>query len=83
MSGNTDIPQTPVPYVSHDNPTDQELVNWLRELGATDDAVNQFVEEEYTLYNVLHDITKDDLKSLRLRPMFSKEPQNSTNNNRG
>uniref|UniRef100_A0A6I8Q400 mitogen-activated protein kinase kinase kinase n=1 Tax=Xenopus tropicalis TaxID=8364 RepID=A0A6I8Q400_XENTR len=62
-----DIPSTPVPYVSHERPTDQELVNWLRELGADDDVVNQFVEEEYTLYNVLHDITKDDLKSLRLR----------------
>ncbi|XP_041440641.1 mitogen-activated protein kinase kinase kinase 5-like [Xenopus laevis] len=62
-----DIPQTTVPYASHDQATDQELVNWLRELGAADDVVNQFVEEEYTLYDVLHDITKDDLKSLRLR----------------
>uniref|UniRef100_A0A8D3ED98 mitogen-activated protein kinase kinase kinase n=1 Tax=Scophthalmus maximus TaxID=52904 RepID=A0A8D3ED98_SCOMX len=43
--------------------TDPELSGWLRLYGADQDAV----EKEYTLNDVLHDVTRDDLKSLRLR----------------
>ncbi|KFQ34704.1 Mitogen-activated protein kinase kinase kinase 15, partial [Merops nubicus] len=46
---------------------DPELMNWLKLQGADSDAVNRFVEEEYTLSAVLNDVTKDDLRYLRLR----------------
>uniref|UniRef100_A0A674J3E3 mitogen-activated protein kinase kinase kinase n=1 Tax=Terrapene triunguis TaxID=2587831 RepID=A0A674J3E3_9SAUR len=46
---------------------DQELLDWLRQQGADSDAIERFAEEDYTLNDVLNDITKDDLRYLRLR----------------
>uniref|UniRef100_A0A8D2ZP63 mitogen-activated protein kinase kinase kinase n=1 Tax=Scophthalmus maximus TaxID=52904 RepID=A0A8D2ZP63_SCOMX len=46
---------------------DPELSGWLRLYGADQDAVEKILNEEYTLNDVLHDVTRDDLKSLRLR----------------
>ncbi|XP_067401097.1 mitogen-activated protein kinase kinase kinase 15 isoform X1 [Emydura macquarii macquarii] len=46
---------------------DQELLDWLRHQGADSDAIERFAEEDYTLNDVLNDITKDDLRYLRLR----------------
>ncbi|XP_074850086.1 mitogen-activated protein kinase kinase kinase 15 isoform X2 [Carettochelys insculpta] len=46
---------------------DQELLDWLRQQGADADAIERFTEEDYTLNNILNDITKDDLRYLRLR----------------
>uniref|UniRef100_A0AAX7SFW2 mitogen-activated protein kinase kinase kinase n=1 Tax=Astatotilapia calliptera TaxID=8154 RepID=A0AAX7SFW2_ASTCA len=48
------------PTSSRDDP---ELTSWLTRYGADQDILN----EEYTLYDILHDVTRDDLKSLRLR----------------
>ncbi|KAM4701882.1 mitogen-activated protein kinase kinase kinase 15 [Discoglossus pictus] len=62
-----DVPQISASCVSLGKNRDQELVEWLRQQGATEDIVEQFVEEGYTLYDVLHDVTKDDLRCLRLR----------------
>ncbi|XP_053562369.1 mitogen-activated protein kinase kinase kinase 15 isoform X2 [Bombina bombina] len=62
-----DVPRISASYVSLGKTRDQELVDWLRQHGATEDVVEQFVEEDYTLYDVLHDITKDDLRCLKLR----------------
>ncbi|KAM7181660.1 mitogen-activated protein kinase kinase kinase 15 isoform 2-T2 [Macrochelys suwanniensis] len=46
---------------------DQELLDWLRQQGADSDAMERFAEEDYTLKDVLNDLTKDDLRYLRLR----------------
>nr|DBA34131.1 TPA: hypothetical protein GDO54_001726 [Pyxicephalus adspersus] len=54
-------------YVSIAINRDQELVEWLRQQGAAEDVIEQFVEENYTLYDVLHNVTKEDLQTLRLR----------------
>uniref|UniRef100_A0A8D0HPV0 mitogen-activated protein kinase kinase kinase n=1 Tax=Sphenodon punctatus TaxID=8508 RepID=A0A8D0HPV0_SPHPU len=46
---------------------DQELIDWLKQQGADSDFVFQFAQEDYTLNDILNDITKDDLRYLRLR----------------
>ncbi|KAM9172812.1 mitogen-activated protein kinase kinase kinase 15 isoform 2-T2 [Pangshura tecta] len=46
---------------------DLELLDWLRQQGADSDAIERFAEEDYKLNDVLNDITKDDLRYLRLR----------------
>ncbi|XP_063811803.1 mitogen-activated protein kinase kinase kinase 15 isoform X2 [Pseudophryne corroboree] len=66
IKSSMDVPRS-ASYVSIGINRDQELVDWLRQQGVAEDVVEQFVEEDYTLYDILHDITKDDLRSLRLR----------------
>uniref|UniRef100_A0A8C5LXR8 mitogen-activated protein kinase kinase kinase n=1 Tax=Leptobrachium leishanense TaxID=445787 RepID=A0A8C5LXR8_9ANUR len=61
-----DVPRT-ASYVSVAKIRDEKLIDWLRQQGASDDVVEKFLEEDYTLYDVLNEITKEDLKSLRLR----------------
>uniref|UniRef100_A0AAY4CTZ0 mitogen-activated protein kinase kinase kinase n=1 Tax=Denticeps clupeoides TaxID=299321 RepID=A0AAY4CTZ0_9TELE len=46
---------------------DPELVQWLRLQGADNDSIERIMTEQYTLSNFLYDVTRDDLKSLRLR----------------
>uniref|UniRef100_I3JDS6 mitogen-activated protein kinase kinase kinase n=1 Tax=Oreochromis niloticus TaxID=8128 RepID=I3JDS6_ORENI len=46
---------------------DPELTSWLTRYGADQDAIDRILSEEYTLNDILHDVTRDDLKSLRLR----------------
>ncbi|XP_061483240.1 mitogen-activated protein kinase kinase kinase 15 isoform X3 [Rhineura floridana] len=46
---------------------DQELVKWLKQQKADSDAIDKFVQEDYTLSDILNNITKDDLRFLRLR----------------
>ncbi|KAK5611749.1 hypothetical protein CRENBAI_010735 [Crenichthys baileyi] len=46
---------------------DPELSRWLRLSGADQDAIDRILNEEYTLNDILHYVTRDDLKSLRLR----------------
>ncbi|KAM4633954.1 mitogen-activated protein kinase kinase kinase 5 isoform 1-T1 [Polymixia lowei] len=48
----------------HDDP---ELTRWLRLHGTDQDSIDRILMEEYTLDDILHDVTRDDLKSLRLR----------------
>uniref|UniRef100_A0A3Q2QUQ2 mitogen-activated protein kinase kinase kinase n=1 Tax=Fundulus heteroclitus TaxID=8078 RepID=A0A3Q2QUQ2_FUNHE len=50
-----------------DRREDPELSNWLRLSGADQDAIDRILNEEYTLNDILHYVTRDDLKSLRLR----------------
>ncbi|XP_037312384.2 mitogen-activated protein kinase kinase kinase 15 isoform X2 [Pungitius pungitius] len=50
-----------------DHETDKPLTDWLKEQGADADTVDKFVLEEYTLIDVLTEVTKDDLHRLRLR----------------
>uniref|UniRef100_A0A4W6DNH3 mitogen-activated protein kinase kinase kinase n=1 Tax=Lates calcarifer TaxID=8187 RepID=A0A4W6DNH3_LATCA len=49
---------------------DSELTSWLRLYGADQDAIEKILNEEYTLNDILHDVTRDDLKSLRLRGLY-------------
>ncbi|XP_063306262.1 mitogen-activated protein kinase kinase kinase 15 isoform X1 [Pelobates fuscus] len=61
-----DIPRT-ASYASLTKIRDQELIEWLRQQGASEEVVEKFIEEDYTLYDILNEITKEDLQSLRLR----------------
>ncbi|XP_061560250.1 mitogen-activated protein kinase kinase kinase 5 isoform X1 [Phycodurus eques] len=44
-----------------------ELSSWLSLYGVDQDSIDVILSEEYTLNDILHDVTRDDLKSLRLR----------------
>uniref|UniRef100_A0A1A8UJU0 mitogen-activated protein kinase kinase kinase n=1 Tax=Nothobranchius furzeri TaxID=105023 RepID=A0A1A8UJU0_NOTFU len=46
---------------------DPELTSWLRLCGADQNSIDMILTEEYTLNDILHYVTRDDLKSLRLR----------------
>uniref|UniRef100_A0A4W4H684 mitogen-activated protein kinase kinase kinase n=1 Tax=Electrophorus electricus TaxID=8005 RepID=A0A4W4H684_ELEEL len=46
---------------------DKELTDWLKQQGADVETVGKFVMEDYTLNDVLSDITQEDLRGLRLR----------------
>ncbi|KAJ8275084.1 hypothetical protein COCON_G00097090 [Conger conger] len=46
---------------------DSELARWLMLHGADEDSVERILSEDYTLSDILHYVTRDDLKSLRLR----------------
>lgn len=46
---------------------DPELLKWLRLHGADADSIERIVAEEYTLDDILRYVTRDDLKSLRLK----------------
>ncbi|XP_008061810.1 mitogen-activated protein kinase kinase kinase 15-like [Carlito syrichta] len=51
----------------HGQRTDQELIDWLQLQGADANTIEKIVEEGYTLADILNDITKEDLRYLRLR----------------
>ncbi|XP_028997841.1 mitogen-activated protein kinase kinase kinase 5 [Betta splendens] len=46
---------------------DSELSRWLRLYGADQDSIDRIQNEDYSLNDLLHHVTRDDLKSLRLR----------------
>ncbi|XP_023808466.1 mitogen-activated protein kinase kinase kinase 5 [Oryzias latipes] len=50
-----------------DSREDPELSSWLRLCGLEQDAIDAILNEEFTLNNMLYDVTRDDLKSLNLR----------------
>ncbi|KAM7339123.1 hypothetical protein ACRRTK_002607 [Alexandromys fortis] len=47
--------------------TDRELIDWLQLQGVDANTIEKIVEEDYTLSDILNDITKEDLRCLRLR----------------
>ncbi|XP_045660006.1 LOW QUALITY PROTEIN: mitogen-activated protein kinase kinase kinase 15 [Ursus americanus] len=55
------------PPGSQGQKTDQELIDWLQLQGADASTIEKIVEEGYTLSDILNDITKEDLRHLRLR----------------
>ncbi|KAL1286802.1 MAP3K15 [Ovibos moschatus] len=55
------------PPGSHEQRTDKELVEWLQLQGADTRTIEKILEEGYTLSDILNDITKEDLRYLRLR----------------
>uniref|UniRef100_A0A8C1UUW1 mitogen-activated protein kinase kinase kinase n=1 Tax=Cyprinus carpio TaxID=7962 RepID=A0A8C1UUW1_CYPCA len=46
---------------------DQELLEWLKQHGADADSIERIISEDYSLDDILHYVTRDDLKTLRLR----------------
>ncbi|KAK3515487.1 hypothetical protein QTP70_023619 [Hemibagrus guttatus] len=46
---------------------DTELTEWLKQQKVDPDTIHKFVSEDYTLNDILNDVTKDDLQHLRLR----------------
>ncbi|XP_062323858.1 mitogen-activated protein kinase kinase kinase 5 isoform X1 [Osmerus eperlanus] len=50
-----------------DRSGDPELAKWLRLHGADDHSVDRILTEEYTLDDILHYVTREDLKCLGLR----------------
>ncbi|XP_054992296.1 mitogen-activated protein kinase kinase kinase 5 isoform X2 [Sorex araneus] len=46
---------------------DSELTDWLKENGADDYTIRQFVTERYSLEDILFCVTREDLKCLKLR----------------
>ncbi|XP_014446857.1 mitogen-activated protein kinase kinase kinase 15, partial [Tupaia chinensis] len=60
-----DITENPAP--PHGQRTDKELIDWLQRQGADANTIEKIVEEGYTLSDILNDITKEDLRYLRLR----------------
>ncbi|XP_051034849.1 mitogen-activated protein kinase kinase kinase 15 [Phodopus roborovskii] len=61
-SGGTENPAPP-----DELGTDRELIDWLQLQGADANTIEKIVEEDYTLSDILNDITKEDLRCLRLR----------------
>ncbi|XP_070784063.1 mitogen-activated protein kinase kinase kinase 15 [Enoplosus armatus] len=62
-----DISPPSIFHIPADHEPDKQLTDWLKEQGADADTIDKFVLEEYTLTDVLNDVTKDDLHCLRLR----------------
>ncbi|KAM6953790.1 mitogen-activated protein kinase kinase kinase 15 [Aplochiton taeniatus] len=54
-------------HISADHELAKQLTDWLKDQGADPDTIDKFVMEEYTLADVLNDVTKDDLRYLCLR----------------
>ncbi|ROI57999.1 Mitogen-activated protein kinase kinase kinase 5 [Anabarilius grahami] len=46
---------------------DPELLEWLNLHGADADSIQRIIAEDYSLDDILHYVTRDDLKTLRLR----------------
>ncbi|XP_030254966.1 mitogen-activated protein kinase kinase kinase 15 isoform X1 [Sparus aurata] len=62
-----DVSPPSIFHIPADHVPDKQLTDWLKEQGADADTVDKFVLEEYTLTDILNDVTKDDLRCLRLR----------------
>ncbi|KAL1006534.1 hypothetical protein UPYG_G00073530 [Umbra pygmaea] len=63
----TDVPSPSIFHVPADRESHKQLVEWLKEQGADLESIDKFLLEEYTLSDVLNDVTKDDLRHLHLR----------------
>ncbi|XP_075309026.1 mitogen-activated protein kinase kinase kinase 15 isoform X1 [Odontesthes bonariensis] len=62
-----DISPPSILHIPADHEPDKLLTDWLKEQGADADTIDKFAMEEYTLTDILDDISKDDLRCLRLR----------------
>ncbi|XP_047423876.1 mitogen-activated protein kinase kinase kinase 15 isoform X1 [Mugil cephalus] len=63
----SDVSPPSIFHIPADHEPDKQLTDWLKEQGADQDTIDKFVMEEYKLTDVLCDVTKDDLRCLRLR----------------
>lgn len=67
-SGSADVPAHFMSTSSSfEREGDQELLEWLKHHGADADSIERIISEDYSLDDILHYVTRDDLKSLRLR----------------
>ncbi len=57
----------PPPQSSSPNPSDPELVAWLKNLNLNEAAVQRFVDEDMTMGDVAQLVSKDDLRRLGLK----------------
>uniref|UniRef100_A0A3Q2VLR0 mitogen-activated protein kinase kinase kinase n=2 Tax=Haplochromis burtoni TaxID=8153 RepID=A0A3Q2VLR0_HAPBU len=62
-----DISPPSIHHIPADHEPDKQLIDWLKEQGADPDTIDKFVLEEYTLTDILRDVTKEDLRCLHLR----------------
>ncbi|XP_077101001.1 mitogen-activated protein kinase kinase kinase 15 isoform X1 [Siphateles boraxobius] len=63
-----ETPSTPsIFHVAAQPEPDKKLTDWLKEQGADSETIDKFVVEDYTLNDILSDVTKEDLRCLRLR----------------
>uniref|UniRef100_A0A3P8YUR0 mitogen-activated protein kinase kinase kinase n=1 Tax=Esox lucius TaxID=8010 RepID=A0A3P8YUR0_ESOLU len=63
----SDVPTWSVSQRGKSAGRDEGMIKWLRLQGADDDTIETISSEDYTLDDLLHYVTRDDLKSLRLR----------------
>ncbi|XP_059901651.1 mitogen-activated protein kinase kinase kinase 15 isoform X1 [Gadus macrocephalus] len=63
----SELPPPSIFHIPADHEPDKQLTDWLKEQGADPDTLDKFVMEDYTLNNVLSDVSRDDLRALRLR----------------
>ncbi|XP_037390037.1 mitogen-activated protein kinase kinase kinase 15 isoform X4 [Pygocentrus nattereri] len=63
----TETPSPSIFRITSEPEPDKELADWLKEQGADSETVDKFVVEEYTLNDVLNDVTKEDLRHMSLR----------------
>ncbi|CAM4694851.1 unnamed protein product [Leuciscus chuanchicus] len=70
-SGPVDVADVPVhlmnTHSSFEGDGHQELLEWLKLHGADGDSIERIIAEDYSLDDILHYVTRDDLKTLRLR----------------
>uniref|UniRef100_A0A669E3Y3 mitogen-activated protein kinase kinase kinase n=1 Tax=Oreochromis niloticus TaxID=8128 RepID=A0A669E3Y3_ORENI len=67
MSAVSDISPPSIHHIPADHEPDKQLTDWLKEQGADPVTIDKFVLEEYTLTDILRDVTKEDLRCLHLR----------------
>ncbi|XP_028821930.1 mitogen-activated protein kinase kinase kinase 15 isoform X6 [Denticeps clupeoides] len=65
--GTADVPQPSVFNIPGNLQPDKELADWLKEQGADAETIEKFALEDYTLNDVLNEISREDLRYLRLR----------------
>ncbi|KAF4075620.1 hypothetical protein AMELA_G00220880 [Ameiurus melas] len=67
LSVESPSPSSSIFHIASQPEADKELSEWLKQQGADSETVDKFVSEDYTLNDVLNDVTKDDLQYMRLR----------------
>ncbi|XP_065125035.1 mitogen-activated protein kinase kinase kinase 5 [Paramisgurnus dabryanus] len=71
LKGRSTHMDVPVPTInthsSFEQDVDQDLLDWLKLHGVDAESIERIIAEEYTLDDILHYVTRDDLKTLRLR----------------
>ncbi|XP_017308517.1 mitogen-activated protein kinase kinase kinase 15 [Ictalurus punctatus] len=67
LSVESPSPSPSIFHITAEPEADKELSDWLKQQGADSETVDKFVSEDYTLNDVLNDVTKDDLQYMRLR----------------
>ncbi|XP_058232536.1 mitogen-activated protein kinase kinase kinase 15 isoform X2 [Hemibagrus wyckioides] len=62
-----EAPSASIFHMAAEAEADTELTEWLKQQGVDSHTVHKFVSEDYTLNDILNDVTKDDLQHMRLR----------------